>query len=62
VPTKLARFTINLPEHLAKAVEDLARIDERSISKYLAIVIQQHVDGVLSEPAEQSRSADSQPK
>jgi hypothetical protein len=51
-----------LPEHLAKAVEDLARIDERSVSKYLAIVIQQHVDGVLSEPAGQSRSADSQPK
>ena len=46
----------------AEGWEDLARIDERSVSKYLAIVIQQHVDGVLSEPAEQSRSADSQPK
>jgi len=59
VPTKLSRFTINVPEQLAKAVEDLAREDERSVSKYLAIVIQRHVDqvradGALSSPSEGS--------
>ena len=48
MPTKLSRFTINVPEHLARVVEDLAREDERSVSKYLAIVIQRHVDQVRS--------------
>ena len=56
VPTKLSRFTINVPEQLARAVEDLARDDERSVSKYLAIVIQRHVDQVRAEGAQSSPS------
>jgi metal-responsive CopG/Arc/MetJ family transcriptional regulator len=60
VPTKLARFTVNIPEELAKSVEDLARQDQRSVSKYLALIIQQHVDQVssVSTPAPQRSATD----
>ena len=61
MPTKLSRFTVNIPETLAKAVEELAREDERSVSKYLAMVIQRHVDeaslnGASPEPRENPAS------
>ena len=61
MPTKLSRFTVNIPEALAKAVEELAKEDERSVSKYLAMVIQRHVDeigsnGVAPEPRENPAS------
>jgi len=61
VPTKLSRFTVNIPETLAKAVEELARQDERSVSKYIAMVIQRHVDevnmnGGAPEPRENTAS------
>ena len=48
MPTKLARFTVNISEELAKSVEDLARKDQRSVSKYLALIIQQHVEQASS--------------
>jgi metal-responsive CopG/Arc/MetJ family transcriptional regulator len=58
VPTKLARFTVNIPEQLAKSVEDLARQDQRSVSKYLALVIQEHVDRAASQPSKSEEGPD----
>lgn len=43
MPTRKTRITVNLPDHIAKAVKTKAGEDNRSVANYIAQLIQEDV-------------------